>query len=419
MKDEPATSARLKVLRSTELLDSAPERAFDRLTRLAGGLIGAPVALVSLVDDRRQFFKAALGLSEPWASRRETPLTHSFCQYATRDKTPLIVNDARLHPLLKDNLAIRDLDVIAYAGIPLIIDHEAIGAFCVIDDKPREWKAEELQLLQDLAESVVSEIELRIALRDASRRRALIEALLAGVGDAVLAADADGTCLSINEPARQLFPSVEAGKPLPKEWSALHDARGVDGQIVAPDQGPIRRGMRGENTDGLVFCVEGTDRTDTQWVEANGRAVRSADGKVIASVGVFRDVTERKRESDLYVALVRNIPHAAVGLYDRDLKCLAVDGELLKGQGGAGSPMLGQSLRALAGYAEGDPGYERVEEMFRRTLAGSTETTDLVHGDNVVVLHSAPVRDALGHIDSGVVLAVDVTGERHLQAALR
>ena len=77
---------RLAALQASGLLDSPPEAAFDRLTHLAVLLLNAPVALVSLVDDRRQFFKSQVGLAEPWASARETPLTHSFCQYVVAPK---------------------------------------------------------------------------------------------------------------------------------------------------------------------------------------------------------------------------------------------------------------------------------------------------------------------------------------------
>src|SRR3954462_2829217 len=132
-------SARLAVLDSTRLLDSPAEAAFDRLTRLAGGLLGASGALVSLVDRSRQFFKSGWGLEEPWASRRETPLTHSFCQHVVQHRAPLIVSDAREHPILKHNLAVPELGVVADAGMPLIVDGQAIGAFCVVDSKPREW----------------------------------------------------------------------------------------------------------------------------------------------------------------------------------------------------------------------------------------------------------------------------------------
>src|SRR6058998_2311667 len=110
---------RLAALRATALLDSEPEEGFDRLTRLATRVLDVPVALVSLVDEDRQFFKACIGLAEPWSSQRGTPLTHSFCQHAVASAEPLTIEDAREHPLVRENLAIRDLDVIAYAGFPL------------------------------------------------------------------------------------------------------------------------------------------------------------------------------------------------------------------------------------------------------------------------------------------------------------
>ena len=151
---------RLASLRGTGLLDSAPDERFDGLARVAARVLHAPTALVSLVDEDRQFFKACFGLAEPWASRRETPLSHSFCQHAVAAKRPLIVDDAREEPALRDNPAIRDLNVIAYAGIPLIrSDGEALGTLCVIDDKPRHWRAEETSLLQEIANTVVAQIE--------------------------------------------------------------------------------------------------------------------------------------------------------------------------------------------------------------------------------------------------------------------
>ena len=121
----------------------------------------APVALVSLVDADRQFFKSCLGLPEPWASRRGSPLTHSFCQHAVAAREPLVVNDAREHEVLRENLAIRDMGVVAYAGIPLSdSDGHALGTLCVIDSQPRHWTTEQIQLLSDIAASVVTEIIL-------------------------------------------------------------------------------------------------------------------------------------------------------------------------------------------------------------------------------------------------------------------
>ena len=169
--------ARLAALHGPSLLDSPFEPAFDRLTRLAARLLNAPVALVSLVDADRQFFKSCVGVPEPWASARETPLSHSFCQHVVMSREPMIVADARADPRVHDNLAIPDLGVIAYAGIPLIsLDGYALGSFCVIDSAPREWTEAEIETLRDLAASVETEIELRADLiARASAEQALQE----------------------------------------------------------------------------------------------------------------------------------------------------------------------------------------------------------------------------------------------------
>lgn len=162
---------RLEALHATGLLDSDVSPSFDRLARLASHVLHAPVALVSLVDSDRQFFKSCLGLPEPWASRRGSPLTHSFCQHAVASREPLLVSDAREHHLLRDNLAIRDMGVIAYAGIPLIdADGHALGTLCVIDSQPRHWTTQQIQILSDIAASVVTEISLAQAAANDARR---------------------------------------------------------------------------------------------------------------------------------------------------------------------------------------------------------------------------------------------------------
>ena len=156
-----ADPVRLEALRATGLVDAPADPALDRLAGLASEVLDAPVALVSLVDADRQFFTSCVGLPTPWSERRETPLSHSFCQHVVASREPLVVEDARVHPILRDNLAIRDLGVIAYLGIPLI-DHagHALGSLCVIDERPRRWTPDEQRLLRDIATAVVTEIEL-------------------------------------------------------------------------------------------------------------------------------------------------------------------------------------------------------------------------------------------------------------------
>jgi signal transduction histidine kinase len=157
---------RLQALQATELLDTPPEPLFDLITRLAARAVNVPVVLISLVDSDRQFFKSQVGLPTPWAERRQTPLSHSFCQYVAALGEPLVVEDAREHPLVRDNCAVSELGVIGYAGMPLTTtDGFTLGSLCAIDTKPRHWTASELELLRDFARQVMSEIELRVRIK--------------------------------------------------------------------------------------------------------------------------------------------------------------------------------------------------------------------------------------------------------------
>jgi GAF domain len=160
---------RLAALHEGLLTDTEPDPAFDRVARLAAQVLNAPVALVSGVDRDRQLFKSCLGLPEPWESRRQSPLSHSFCQHAVARREPLVVSDAREVPELLGNRAIQEMGVIAYLGIPLITrEGHAVGTLCVIDHQPRIWTRDQVDLLKDLAASVVTEINLRTEARRAA-----------------------------------------------------------------------------------------------------------------------------------------------------------------------------------------------------------------------------------------------------------
>lgn len=164
------------------LFDTDPEPDFDRLTTLASMMIGAPIALLSLVDERRQFFKSAAGLPEPWASLRGTPLSHSFCRRVVERGAVLSVDDSRADPALRDNPAIDDLGVAAYLGEPVRFPSGRIaGSLCVIDTKPRRWTDRDRQILEALARSAENAIRLRAFADEQDRMlrdlRALNEAL--------------------------------------------------------------------------------------------------------------------------------------------------------------------------------------------------------------------------------------------------
>jgi GAF domain-containing protein len=157
-----AEPKRLMRLQQTGLVDGAADPGLETLAQLCAKLLDIPVALISLVDTERQFFAASCGLPQPWADQRQTRLSHSFCQHVVVSRQPFVVSDARDHPLVKENLAIRDLGVIAYAGVPLATDDgDVLGSFCAIDNQPRNWSRADLATLNEFADSAMAHIKSR------------------------------------------------------------------------------------------------------------------------------------------------------------------------------------------------------------------------------------------------------------------
>lgn len=165
---------RLSALKRYEILDTPPEAAFDRLARLASLALGTPIALVSLIDRDRQWFKARVGLDVC-----ETPRDQAFCTHAIRDKRePLVVLDAARDERFRDNPLVTGRPGIRfYVGAPIVTrDGHALGTVCAIDHEPREHVAPgDLETLQTLAAIAADELELRFALQAAEKEIRLRE----------------------------------------------------------------------------------------------------------------------------------------------------------------------------------------------------------------------------------------------------
>jgi len=234
---------RLATLRSLGLLEPQPDASFDRLTRLAARALRVPVTLVSFVSDERQVFLGATGLPEPLATQRETPLSHSFCQYVVSTAAPLIVTDVREHPLVHDNLAIPDMGVIAYAGIPLRTKSgHVLGSFCAIDTRPHAWTPDEIELLSDFAGAALAEIELRDAAHETEVARREWQTLLDSSGESVYGMDHLGNCTYVNEAAIAFF-GYSAGECLGQDMHALIHSRYEDGRPYPVEECPIYRAL--------------------------------------------------------------------------------------------------------------------------------------------------------------------------------
>lgn len=170
--------------------DAQAQATLDRSVWLVSHNLGVPVALVTIVERRRQVFQSQIGLKEPWATRSETPLSHSFCKHCVADGRCFIVEDARTDERVRENLAVPDLGVIAYLGAPLRAPSgKVIGALCAIDGAPRAWTADDKAAMEALASAVEQEFRhcaelarIRAQLAKVRRESRAQTAALAGLG---------------------------------------------------------------------------------------------------------------------------------------------------------------------------------------------------------------------------------------------
>jgi PAS domain S-box-containing protein len=288
---------RLAALRRATLLNGEADEGFDRIARLARAVLRVPVALVSIVDVDRQIFKGRAGLPEPWATSRETPINQSFCRYAVESGEPLIIDDARVHPLVHDNPSIELLGVIAYAGIPLVTkDGQVLGSFCVIGHEPRHWTDEEIALLKEMAAMVMTGIELRTeitdrrateaALRESEQRYHFVtESLPVQVWTAL----PDGRLDFVTERCARYFGKTP-DEIIGEGWLSVLHPDDVQGTVQRWTHA-LRTGTKYEVEFRLLCAEDGSYR----WHLGRAYPMKNEAGEVTKWVGTNTDIDDQKR----------------------------------------------------------------------------------------------------------------------------
>ncbi len=210
--------ARLAALRGLGLLDSVAEDRFDRITRLARRVLRVPIALVSLVDADRQWFKSRQGLDACQTSREV-----SFCGHAILDDEPLVIPDARRDVRFRDNpLVTADPDIRFYAGCPIKANGHKVGTLCVIDRVPRSPGAEDLDLLRDLAHMVEENLTaLDLATTDE------LTGLSNQRGFGLLADNALKACRRAGQQATVAVFDLDGFKPINDRWGHAEGDRAL------------------------------------------------------------------------------------------------------------------------------------------------------------------------------------------------
>ena len=294
---------RLESLHSFEILDTQAEEAFDRFTRIAARMLGVPIALVSLVDEARQWFKSHHGIDAT-----ETPRDWAFCAYAIQDDKILVVDDASKDPRFADNPLVTGVpDIRFYAGAPLRTrDNFNIGTLCVIDPSPRRGLTPDQQeLLADLADAVVNQLYLHKTssdLQKAQLAQAQLGAIIEYCGDAVIGHAIDGTITSWNSGAQGLLGYEQ------------EEAIGQTATLLVPDtlrdewRAVVARIARGESIEQFetVRLGKGGHPVD---VSVSLSPIRDKTGSLTGFSAIARDISQRKQIEKAKTEFVSTVSH--------------------------------------------------------------------------------------------------------------
>lgn len=307
-------AARLAELQQYQLLDTPAEEAFDDLTQLAAQLCDTPIALISLIDEQRQWFKSKVGLDAC-----ETPREQAFCAHAILAKQLFEIPDARQDPRFADNPLVTEAPHIRfYAGIPLTTSSgHNLGTLCVIDRLPRQLTEPQREGLHRLGRQVERQCELRLNLRRNAEQSALQRAILASAGSAIITTLPSGEISSVNPAAEHLLGYARKhllGRPFA---STLLDPW----QLACRAEALGQEGEQSINVDFSVLTTHAAHGQDKphEWtfVRQDGSqlpallsvsAVRDEDGALRGFVAIAQDLSLRDQALQRLQQIAAQLP---------------------------------------------------------------------------------------------------------------
>ncbi len=302
---------RLAALAQYQIMDSASEQAFDDITALASQWLEMPIALISLVDEQRQWFKSRVGLEA-----LETPRDLAFCAHAIAQGSLMEVPDARLDKRFSSNPLVTEAPFIRfYAGMPISTPQGyLLGTLCVIDNKPRQLDEVQRDTLQRLTRMVEYQLQLRLALLRSAEREvalqdehALAEGLLDNIQAGVAVCNEAGELTRFNNVARA-WHGLDVSKVTPEHWAEHYDLYRADGTTPLPsDEIPLVRAWRGEHIENAEICLHAHGRAP-QTLLCNGGPLQQQTTPSAAMV-VMHDITELRAASQLKSQFLATVSH--------------------------------------------------------------------------------------------------------------
>ncbi|MDC6388131.1 PAS domain S-box protein [Maribacter sp. PR1] len=203
MADNNVACERLRLLDTLEIMDSIPEKVYDDITSLAASICGTPVSLITLLGEKRQYFKSHHGVGF-----NETQIEVSICKHLVDDDIDkLIVEDLRKDNRFKNNpMVAKEPGITFYAGVPLTWSNGVrLGSLCVIDSQPKKISTEQVKALKTLAQQVIQLLELRKAKKEVDQKNEELEKILSSSLDVICTVDREGTFMQINNACKKIW----------------------------------------------------------------------------------------------------------------------------------------------------------------------------------------------------------------------
>jgi diguanylate cyclase (GGDEF)-like protein len=290
----PDEFERLEALRSYRILDTPPTLEFDDLTHLAAQICGTPLAMITLIDRDRQWFKSHYG-----TEISETPLALSFCAHTILEADSLVIPDATQDERFADNGVVTgEHHIRFYAGVPLVTaNNHAIGALCVLDTVPRDFQAEHLETLRRLARQAMAQLELqRVAAEVTHESQRFWQATLDALPSHVAVLDEQGTILATNKTWRHF--AQENGDANFQDEVGLNylEVCASASATAAPEAAAVAQGIRDVLAETLPeFRLEYPCHTPGQqlWFQVHVTRFKTQDK--VRIVVAHENITDRKR----------------------------------------------------------------------------------------------------------------------------